>query len=716
MIKIDEIIELSLPDFEVLTHINKNISNDLRNVIKSIISVKEINNDQRDFFIKVLSIIQSEIFIKALLSFFYRVSHDSKYAVVCILRILIERFSIEYLRQIPDKLFNKLYIKINYENIRESVSKDIYEFKYIFNNGINETKQLVIKKLNNMSSDGDPSFNSFKISLPVIFYSLIENLSRSTSNNNEIYNDYKFNKIISVAKKYYLTHLASYCIDIVHGNPKNSTITNILEKSLKQKNPYNFVKTIYEKFHYNFTFNDIDFLNDTLLYYIFHKILVYIITLNDINIPNFDNDLKILIDKNINSKIENWIYSSAFKKELEYFFEKRFKKDVNLILNGFDKINLNLFNENQLKNIITYEFCNNFFNTSTKKNRPIIPLKFKNVFKKTGFGSFAYNYIFSSKKKFRVFFILTGLEFSKEKLKVNDITIYNENWYFFETATIEKIYAIRNGPIDKFKFKVLCDVESNNPFDALIIAQQKCNLVVSSIVTAFQFINKQDSNFVSKPDLYYLYHANLIITFPSLFQTRITAKWPVQLNENNLNLFLKLFHNSNNDNIIKNSLLWFKESYYSEQSYSKFVFYWTVLESIISNMKQFSAFHMLAVLLSMNLYKENNLYMARIFSELGFCPLTDSCYHDFIITIKNYSNMINDKEIFNKLTNLSFENNSFTEMFNRLFILSYIYKRRNNIIHEGESFSFENIVLTNILSNHTKELIVFVNKYKQSRL
>ncbi len=110
----------------------------------------------------------------------------------------------------------------------------------------------------------------------------------------------------------------------------------------------------------------------------------------------------------------------------------------------------------------------------------------------------------------------------------------------------------------------------------------------------------------------------------------------------------------------------------------------------------------------MYMYKDH-ICINKIFDKFDLCYINPDGHARYMKPLLSFCKQ-NEELSFNKLIDLAYNDNNFSQMFDNLFTIAYIYKRRNNIIHEGESFSFENVLLADILANYSKKMIMAFSK------
>jgi len=377
-----------------------------------------------------------------------------------------------------------------------------------------------------------------------------------------------------------------YSVNHLHGAPDYSILERNLKDTIIRHNLsfQNFLKLSEEKFSLLLEINqDVRFCNKFLVPF-YRAVLNLLLFMLPLHIAGFENDLKMIIERNFKSDIKDWMHLTTFKKDLEEFFIKKFDAVLPLLLEKIHDVKIERFTDVQIKNITCVEISNIFLTFSFENISKISYNYYFNINKQ--FVDFFYKQLFSFKKKYRVFFILTGIEYEGEKIDFNGIKIYNDKWYFYESSLVEQQFLKHKEILDRYKFKIFCDVETHNIYDALIMAKQKCNIIISSISFTYQLYQNHNSNVVTKPVLFHLFEIFEVIEFPAHYLGKKIVKWPIKLRKNNEDFLRDLVDKSFKNEIVKMSLTWFKESYYSEQSFSKFVFYWTGLEGIAKSIKK----------------------------------------------------------------------------------------------------------------------------------
>ena len=161
-------------------------------------------------------------------------------------------------------------------------------------------------------------------------------------------------------------------------------------------------------------------------------------------------------------------------------------------------------------------------------------------------------------------FSLNGITCGESKIEIDGIKIYNQEWNFGEGLSFKRQYEKDMERHDKHKFKISCDIISNNEYNALILGKQKC----SDALSVISFIYYSPNNI--KP---YFEPYSDIIEIP-IKKRHMSQKilWPTELRNHLLNDLRNLSKKSANNMYLQRSLTWFREGYYSTNEYSEFLF------------------------------------------------------------------------------------------------------------------------------------------------
>jgi hypothetical protein len=438
-----------LPDFIILNRLNSTLSVHLKKEIESWIKGEKITMEDFDKINKYLKFIIEEEFLKGLIfALFINNYNDSDYLIKCLLRICLEKFSLDYLREIPKGIFFKYLIKINNNYIVEAISNDLEDFKIILNTSLLKTKIISVEKSINFEEylivSKGKWFSQFKSILSYVISFLIKNIIKYIEFENEnIKFKYTFAKFSRTVEKYYLYYVIWYFVNHLHDAPHYGKLEINLKENIERHNLsfQKLLKMSQDKFLLRIeTSGDVRFYSRFLIP-LYRAILNFLLFVPPLHINEFEEDLKLIIEKNFKSDIKDWMHLTTFKKDLEEFFMNKFDTVLPLLLEKIYNIEIEIFTDVQIKNIAYVEISNRFLKFSFEN---VSTSLYNNLNIDNQFIDFFYKQLFSFKKKYRVFFILTGLEYYGEKIDFDDVKIYNKEWYFFESNVVEQQQFMEN--------------------------------------------------------------------------------------------------------------------------------------------------------------------------------------------------------------------------------------------------------------------------------
>lgn len=327
-----------------------------------------------------------------------------------------------------------------------------------------------------------------------------------------------------------------------------------------------------------------------------------------------------------------------------------------------------------------------------------------------------YSLLLHGFKKYRVFFALKGIRKDSDigddtKVDLGDVIVYGNKWNFQESVKFHHWLSEDSEVMDKFKLKLFCDVKSNNQYDALVEAKQRCTDALSRITYTYFTPEKQ---YVPRLEPY---HA--IMELPpktGLLQAKMPQ--PIDMDKEWFD-YLKEISNQSavDDPSLRRSLSWFAEGHYAITEYSEFLNYWLSFETIIGLLGKLTTKQGYAIVVFVHALTEKPQYLEKFLQQIHIS--TEGLLQEEPIRrgllIVSVLKRISSGEI--KITTqqmLCFIESYKDELqyvFSRLFIINYVYARRNSLVHEGETFSFELRALTRILEVYTQVMISLLREY-----
>jgi hypothetical protein len=314
-------------------------------------------------------------------------------------------------------------------------------------------------------------------------------------------------------------------------------------------------------------------------------------------------------------------------------------------------------------------------------------------------GEFFCSFLSYGKKKYRVFFSLKGIESDLNKVDLGKVKIYNEKWNFYEPESFVQRFTQMQEPLDKFRYKICCDTEFNNRYDALVNAKQVC-FDALSIISLIYFSDREKK---IRPYFETYYGITEIPQKESHMSQDFLQL--TKLENKQLDSLQYLRRKSINNTFLQRSLTWFREGHYAITEYSAFLFYWLGLETIVGSITWNSdKSYLISLIVCLNaLANQMPQFFNKFIQQIGLNEQFREDMNARPIIEKIFE--FDANSVKTELSKLLEENKELEYIFQKQFTTLYIYRKRNSLVHEGESFSFENVGLSKVLRKYFVEMI-----------
>jgi hypothetical protein len=446
-----------------------------------------------------------------------------------------------------------------------------------------------------------------------------------------------------------------------------------------------------------------------LLCNVFYEMIIIISKFYAFNIENFADKLKAIIVNFNGLSLDELVYQSQFVSKLENLLIEEFDANFPKYLEVIKQLDFEKFDESQQSKAVVSLFLKEFQSRMRKKQQ--IQKRFHYPMSSVNnLEQYFCSWLSYGKKKHRIFLELRNLRSNESQINVgDDIRIYNNEWNFQESSAFLGTYAIDTGFEDKFKFKVCCDIDSsNNRHDALIMANQKCLDALSKL--SFTYFSPS----ITRPP-YFEPSYREIAQIP-----RVTADMSgnaPSLLEVNPELFASLKDldsKSSGSIFLQRSLTWFREGHFSIAEYSRFLFYWLGLETMMGIAGNVDTRVTISIIIFVQgLANQHTGHMNNFIKTIGLSGKITAGSSVPSVLREIFAQDPDTVKTINKQL-LDFVENNIGDLgyiFSRLFTVYYIYTRRNNVIHEGETFSIELANLSRVLEKYVLEGIRLLREY-----
>jgi hypothetical protein len=431
------------------------------------------------------------------------------------------------------------------------------------------------------------------------------------------------------------------------------------------------------------------------------------------NIPDFSTKLKAVIENYSNFELDILINDNSFVESLKSLFVNEFTNNFSKLVEIIKKISILRMSEQQRKKIAIHMFLKKlpqkiFENHEKSRDR---------LYYVENVGEHFSSLLPYGKKKYRAFFAFKDIERDYDvghdtKADLGDVMVYGNKWNFQESVKFQDWFSEDSEVMDKFKLKVFCDVESNNQNDALVEAKQRCTDALSRITYTYFTPEKQQ---VPRIEPYY------DITEIPRIRGELGAKipQPIVMDRKSFSYLRDLSNKSANNISLRNSLAWFAEGHYAITEYSEFLNYWLSFETILGILEKFTTKQGYTIVVFIDALAEKPKYLKMFLQQiqtstegLSLIPEDQKVRDLSVISVLNgVSN--GDIKITTKqmLCFIEAHKDELQYIFSRLFNINYVYARRNSLVHEGETFSFELGALSRILEVYVQVMISLFKVY-----
>lgn len=708
-----DIVHKKRPDFSLIEKLDKTLADLLRFEIV-LLSGLGLNNNSIRIIDDVLSLCHQEDFIKDVFNRIFNSSEeDSTYLTSCILRILVEKHSRDFLVGLPIHAFVRYVLNRYSQDIFPALNKDFENHQQIFDSLHQFAHEKLFPVMENVdrfkeqSTSGKYS-NQLKINLEHVVNYLREqlkyNISTLVRENGKIVLNGNFENIARRTEKYFYHQCITYLI--IRIDIFRKEMYSYLLKFLSENNPLqfnNFSSLYNDKVGLTYDNYSIKSFSADVLSKIFVNMLIIISNFCPFDIPDFSTRLKSVMDNFSDISMKDLIQYSPFIKNLRDFFFTEFDNNFLQLVEIVKNINFDKMSQHQRKNIAIHMFL---------KDLPERIEKNHEQFKRTqsdieNIDEYYCSLLFYGKKKYRVFLPLKGIQTDESLIDLGEVKIYNDKWNFQESISFLEMFQQNTEPMDKFKFKVCCDIQVNNEHDALITAKQKGQDALSRITFTYFSARK------TRPPFFDTYHDITEIP-PILGEMAGKVLWPIEVVRELLDSLKDLGTKSTSSKFLQRSLTWFKEGYYSITEYSEFLYYWLGLETILGIVGNINTRAAISITLFVNaLANKDPDSLHKFIQAIGLAneiKVGSTAVSILKVIFENHTNQIDDINT-ELLDFIDQSHGKLDYVFLKLFTLYYIYAKRNSLVHEGETFSFELGSLSRVLERYTGEMIKLFKDY-----
>lgn len=721
-VKFKEIIRNSSIEYSLLIKYDDKIDEKLNKVDNFLIESKRVSHESIVIIKNTLDILSSTEFITDIITLIFTVStiEKSLYLIKFVLRILIEHHSSEFLRKITSNVHVNMWINANNEGIRKSIQKDMHLFENIFELLLIETKKTAKEKLLDETYQSECLSGKWAINLryrmeEVVQYTINQLSSFAVNSLEQGINRFGIENLIKRISKYYYHICFGYLLNHLHDAPHY----DLIKKHLNQ-NKIVTDNQIFSEFFYNYNSDYVSNFSDHIEYTyksseylttLYIQLLTILLKFSKFALSSFHSGLEEVIENAVDKHNKDWMFTGAFKTHLNNLFIHMLENHFYEFLKVISEISCKQLKEDQTTYFVFTYFLKiikeDILGERDRSN------KFYSLYRKSknydpeSLVKFFHNVLFNCYRHYRIFFSIRGFENKEDLIDFGDIKIYNDKWNFFEKISFLQDYNFDRTKINKFKFKICIDVKSNNKYDALILAREKCHEMFANIVFTHKVILNYDKNKKFLPEMETFYG---LIDIPLTNQsTRMEINWPIELDKISNDFLKENYITMGKNNLILNSFTWFKEGIYSDSEYSKFLSYWSGLESTIKRIKPKYITKSIFTFIVIRFLYTNHLETCISFVQLFDKNFDSYSTEEVLKKLKIIFREIDDNEI-DKNFDLLDDGDMKEKIFSKKFLLFYLYKKRNAITHEGETFSFEISGLELLLEKYFTELILMFKK------
>lgn len=702
-----KIIETEAPDTRIIKKVKGNIAESFEFEIKSLENTHQLCESTIKIIDEVIWACQSEIFKEETFNqIFCSSSDESEYLIQCILRILIEEHSKDFLDKLPKEVLVKYLLRKHYPEIVNALGQDFGNSQAVFDSLVEFMKREFTNKIEDIdkfkseSIDGEWS-KQLRVRIDTIINFVIEQLKNNVNlmRDNNVILDAQFERLSRRVERYYYHECFIYLINLF--DPTRNHFVRHMHKYLSENYPEqfaNFFLVYNEKIGFTYDSYNRQFFSADILSDIFFGMIIIVSKFYPFKIPNFPLKLKSVIEKFDQMEISELINLTSFRTSLQDFFTIEFDNNFYLFMQIIGNIKLDKISKSQLKSTSIHLFLKELKNHMESKNQK--EFNGISIGNEKQIGGYFCSALLRGKKKYRAFFSIKGVSSDDSIIDLDKIKIYNEEWNFQESPGFSDIYKMNLEPL-----KMCCDIPSNNMYDALVMAKQMGYDVLSNI----SFIYRTPREKKVRPDFERYYD---IAEIPQKFgHTSLYTLWPVKITQELLFKLKELNRKSANNPFLQRSLTWFREGYYSITESSEFLFYWLGVETIVGVIRTNDKASLLPPLNSLYTlaYKRPD-YFKYLIGQLGLSVQIKqgAGLRSIILNIFEQKDVGTINMILLKL--LEDNRNELDYVFRRYFTSLYIYRKRNSIVHEGESFSFEIVGLSKVLQKYFIEIIELLSQ------
>lgn len=377
--KLMEVIENECPDFRIIKKLNPSravsLSKDIIIILPS--GKLAINENSIEKIDKILELCHEECFKRLVFNSIFD-SHvsvkDSEYLTDCILRILVEEHSMEFLDKLPLQSFIRGVVDKYGQQITLALEKDFENHIDVFNSlhrfMCEQLLPAVVDKNDNINNLREqiigrnyPNELDFKIEYVVNY--LREQLKSSQhligmdENSKKIILNSNFERLARRIERCFYHY--SFVVLIIHIDTfARDRLFSYLFNILKENQFSNFASFYNDKVSPIYSKYRLRAFSPHTLSGIFLDILIVISKFYSFSIPNFSTKLKSIMDNhcsgNSNQELNELITDNSFIIGLRSLFLEEFNNNVSRLVEIIKNISLDKLSEQQRKRIAIQMF------------------------------------------------------------------------------------------------------------------------------------------------------------------------------------------------------------------------------------------------------------------------------------------------------------------------------------------------------------------------
>jgi hypothetical protein len=754
------LIENECPHFKIIKRLNPSCAESLSKDIIILSADREkrlrirINEGSIKNIDKILKLCHDESFKRLAFNRIFDLNeseNDSKYLTDCILRILVEEHCIDFLSTLPVEAFIRCVMDTYSLHITQALEKDFENHMEIFDSLHQFVREELLPAIEGIKSYNvdNPKAQIPSREYPNELRSKMENvvnylreqfkhgnyIRKTEENSKKIIQDINFEKLAKRVEKCFYHYSFVYLIislDTSLGDKLSPYLTKILDVNQFSNFTY-FYNNRVTPSYYEYR---LPLFSRNILSEIFIEMLIIVSKFYSFNIPNFSSKLKTIIDNyytsNSNNEFNEFMNDNLFVTDLMSFFVAEYGNNLSRLIEILKNISLDKLNQEQRKRTAIQMFLKKL----PKRIKENIELFGYKPFLAENIDMYFHSLLLYGKKKYRVFFTLKGVRtrYSDRNsdghgddtiVDLKDVLVYGDKWNFQESLSFQHSYSQKYEVLDKFKLKVFCDVKSNNPEDAFVEAKQRCFDAVSRITYTYFNIKKQQ---VPRFDP----EVEITELPPKKGVRRAKMPQPIDMDKEHFPFLKDLSYKTADSISLRRSLAWFAEGHYAITEYSEFLNYWLSFETVLGILGKLTAKPGYTIVVFVHALVTQPQYLRMFLQQLLISTeglgLGDGergeqnqnqeqeGVQQHLMIISVLKRLSEDKENIQSAYQLiphfiEAQKDELKHVFSRLFVINYAYARRNSLVHEGETFSFELGALSRILEVYAWAMLGLFKEY-----